>query len=397
MKETVLKKRRPIRKLQQLVLRLSVNRTGLCRDLPCLNPIPELRCSLQLSPLPSYLQNIFFSFFFMSPIWPNGFTSGKMGAPELEQMEQKPRQDTGDIRPGPNSITDFTLGFSSTKNPHEPALQATMPTNPTHLRWDLSYLVNPLQLTKRKHLQRTICADQVRHPKFGWDEQPSGGACAGTAPARISDIQICQQTNWRSDMLRCHMVLALCVEQGEGGLAPMGLDLGDTPVGCHKTNSESCSPSSGDPPRHLLTHGTPYKTRHRPRLRGKKYQVDILLTLKQHLLSPLGLWPNIALLQPFWSPPLPASLEIPMSRWIPAAVDTEISLPSTHAANHNTLNLWFLQLKPSHQCSLPGLKVWISIPCFWAMQVTFFNAQRPPPRACRQCKAVNAVSNSPKS
>lgn len=67
MKETVLKKRRPIRKLQQLVLRLSVNRTGLCRDLPCLNPIPELRCSLQLSPLPSYLQNIFFFFFLCPP------------------------------------------------------------------------------------------------------------------------------------------------------------------------------------------------------------------------------------------------------------------------------------------------------------------------------------------
>lgn len=71
-------------------------------------------------------------------------------------------------------------------------------------------------------------------------------------------------------MLRCHMVLALCVEQGEGGLAPMGLDLGHTPVGCHKTNPESCSPSSGDPPRHLLTHGIQYKARHHPRLRGKK-------------------------------------------------------------------------------------------------------------------------------
>lgn len=31
------------------------------------------------------------------------------------------------------------------------------------------------------------------------------------------------------------------------------------------------------------------------------------------------------------------------------------------------------------------------------MQVTFFNAQRPPPRAHRQCKATNAVSSSPKS
>lgn len=81
-----------------------------------------------------------------------------MGAPRLEQMEQKPRQDTGDIRAGPNSIVDVTLGFSSTKNPYETALQETMPTNPTHLRWDLSYLVNPLQLTERKHLQRTICA-----------------------------------------------------------------------------------------------------------------------------------------------------------------------------------------------------------------------------------------------
>lgn len=92
---------------------------------------------------------------------------GKMGAPRLEQMEQKPRQDTGDIRPGPNSVVDFTLGFSSTKIPHEPALHETMPTNPTHLRWDLSHLLNPLQLTQRKHLQRTICAVRVRHPKFG--------------------------------------------------------------------------------------------------------------------------------------------------------------------------------------------------------------------------------------
>lgn len=284
------------------------DRTVLRPALPQPNPATEIVTLVVSSStlLPEHV------IFFMSPLtcfsWTNGFTSGKMGASRPHQMKQKPRWYQT------KSWLHYWLHLAVFQHSKSPSNSSTRNHAHQYQHSPQVGFVNHLQTSTTKHLQEQAVCSKLNIQNSDEMDDPH---CVPVLAKHLPRFQTSQFASKETEEVRCwdatwHWPWMWNRVKGD---SPEGLDLGWMWVGCRKTNPEWCSSSWGDPPRHLPTHRTQYETRHHPRVGVKNYHVDEVPEDGQsspwRLLSPLGLWPNTMLLQPFWLPPLPASLDIP--------------------------------------------------------------------------------------